>query len=153
MVNFGCQDEGGASSMAPDFSLRDLSGRMVSLKRLRGQVVVLDFWATWCPPCRMSIPELVKIQEKYRDKGLTILGISLDDPKMVPDRYIKAFKEKYQINYTILRYSEAVLEEYFGYNSPAIPTLFLIDDKGRLRDKLVGFIPGALEKSLLKLLK
>ena len=101
----------------------------------------------------MSIPELVKIQEKYRDKGLTILGISLDDPKMVPDRYIKAFKEKYQINYTILRYSEAVLEEYFGYNSPAIPTLFLIDDKGRLRDKLVGFIPGALEKSLLKLLK
>lgn len=144
----GCQKEVEADPRAPDFRLPDLSGQMKSLSEYRGNVVILDFWATWCPPCRMTIPELIKLQEKYRKKGLVILGISLDDPQYFANRYLLAFKEKFKINYTILRYKPEMVKEYFAIERPAIPTMFVIDRKGRIRDKLVGYQPGALEKSL-----
>ena len=72
--------------MAPDFSLPDLSGKTVSLEQFRGKVVLLDFWATWCPPCRMTIPLLINLQEQYGKKGLIILGVSIDDPRKVKDK-------------------------------------------------------------------
>jgi cytochrome c biogenesis protein CcmG/thiol:disulfide interchange protein DsbE len=144
----GCQREVEAGPKAPDFSLLDLSGQMKTLSDYRGKVVILDFWATWCPPCRMTIPELVRLQERYRDKGLVVLGISLDDPEQFSDQHLLAFKEKFEINYTILRFTPRVLQEYFAIERPAIPTMFVIDRKGKIRDRLVGYQPGALEKSL-----
>jgi peroxiredoxin len=144
----GCGSEGEAKGLAPDFSLNDLSGRSISLTQYRGQVTLVDFWATWCPPCRMSIPELVSLQEKYGQKGLVILGISLDSPQQVPDEYLRVFKSELQINYKILRYNQKVIESYFGNESPAIPTMFLIDRNGKIRKKFVGFRPGAIEESL-----
>ena len=143
-----CQKDVGADPTAPDFSLSDLSGHQVTLQQHRGRVVLLDFWATWCPPCRGAIPELVKIQEKYRDKGLVILGISMDDPKRVSDEYLKTFGEKFKINYLILRHNVKVVENYFGRQAPAIPTMFVIDREGRIRDKQEGFNAVALRKSL-----
>ena len=113
---------------------------------------MLDFWATWCPPCRGSIPELVSLQEKYDEKGLVILGISLDDPRTTPDRYLQAFKRKFRINYAVLRFTPGVISDYFKEETPSIPTMFIIDRKGQIRDRIVGFRPGKVEASLSKIL-
>jgi len=152
LFNFGCQKEVEADLTAPDFSLSDLSGHMASLEQHRGSVVLLDFWATWCPPCRMSIPEMIKLQEKFREKGLVIFGISMDDPQMVTDEQLRFFKEKVGINYSVLRVNRQVLQNYFGDEQISIPTMFVIDRDGKIRDKLVGFRPGALEKSVSEIL-
>ena len=152
LFNFGCQKEVEADSAAPDFSLSDLSGQMASLEQHRGSVILLDFWATWCPPCRMSIPEMVKLQEKFGEKGLVIIGISMDDPQMVTDEQLRVFKEKVGINYSVLRVNKQVLQDYFGNEQISIPTMFVIDRDGKIREKLVGFRPGALEKSVSEIL-
>ncbi len=137
---------------APDFTLKDLSGKDVSLKDFQGKVVLVDFWATWCPPCRNSIPELVGLQERYRDQGLVIIGISLDDPVKADDRFLIAFKKENRINYPILRGGGIfrVVEDYFGDEKLGIPTMYIIDRKGVIVDRHVGFIPGVLEDSLLR---
>ena len=101
----------------------------------------------------MSIPELIGFQEKYRDKGLVVLGISMDDPQHVTNRDLESFKKMAKLNYTILRYNRKVVEDYFLNEAPALPTMFLIDRKGKIRDKIVGFVPGALEKALKGFLK
>ena len=101
----------------------------------------------------MSIPELVKLQEKYRDKGLVILGISMDDPRRVTDKHPQAFKEKNRINYAILRFNMGVILDYFGREAPPIPTMFVIDREGKIINKLVGYRPGVLEKSMAGLLE
>ncbi len=148
----GCQKDGGKGIKAPDFSLSDLSGQKISLKQHRGSVVLLDFWATWCQPCRFTIPELGRLQKKYRDKGLIVLGISLDDPFQFTDDYLRAFKEKFGISYKVLRYERKVLEDYFQGEQIAIPTMFLIDREGRIREKIVGYKSGVLQQALIGLL-
>ena len=153
LFNFGCRNEVGAGSMAPEFSLPDLSGQMISLEEHRGSVVILDFWATWCPPCRKSIPELVKLQKKYAEAGLVILGVSMDNPRQVTDEKLQVFKKKNNINYIILRVNEKVINDYFKTPSVSIPTMFVIDREGKIRDKLVGFKPNAVEKSLNEVMK
>lgn len=149
----GCSKEVGAWSTAPDFALTDLAGNKISLKQFRGNIILLDFWATWCPPCRISIPELVNMQEKYRDRGVVILGISVDDPQMYDDNYLFAFKTHFKINYKILRGNGKVARDYFGAVKIALPTLFVIDREGKIVDKHVGFVPGIVEKSLQKILE
>ena len=149
----GCSKEVGAWSTAPDFTLTDLAGNKISLKQFRGNIILLDFWATWCPPCRISIPELVNLQEKYRDRGVVILGISVDDPRMNNDNYLFAFKAKFKINYKILRVNSKVARDYFGALKIALPTMFVINREGKIVDKHVGFVPGAVERSLQKILE
>jgi cytochrome c biogenesis protein CcmG/thiol:disulfide interchange protein DsbE len=150
---YGCDQEVEALQAAPDFTLRDLNGDNVSLKKYRGKIVLLDFWATWCPPCRLSIPELVELQKKYKDQGVIVLGISMDDPEMFPDTYILAFKEAFKMNYAILRADQKVAMDYFGTANMAIPTLFVINREGKLTDKIVGYAPGAVENSLKRVLE
>lgn len=101
----------------------------------------------------MSIPELVRLQEKYKDRGLVILGVSLDDPTEFTNEYIQAFQNKFNINYRILRFNMQVLKDYFGYETPTIPTMFVIDREGKVREKIVGFVPNAVEKSVAELLE
>ena len=153
VLTMGCQSKVAALQEAPDFSLKDVNGDTVTLSQFRGRIVVVDFWATWCPPCRMSIPELTELQKEFGNQGLVIIGISLDDPKQASDLFLKAFMEKFKMNYRVLRYDMAVMKNYFGSNSPAIPTMFLIDQEGKIREKIVGYRQGTLEKSLKKLLK
>jgi peroxiredoxin len=150
---YGCDKEVEALQAAPDFTLKSLNGDSVSLKKYRGKIVLLDFWATWCAPCRLSIPELVELQKKYRDQDVVVLGISMDDPQMFQDKYILAFKEKFKMNYTILRGDQKVAMDYFGAASMAIPTLFVINREGEIADKIVGYAPGAVERSLKKELR
>jgi cytochrome c biogenesis protein CcmG, thiol:disulfide interchange protein DsbE len=135
---------------APDFTLLDLSGKSVSLSQYLGKIVILDFWATWCPPCRMSIPELVQLQDKYKKKGLIVLGISVDSTDTKND-YLSAFKEKYKINYAVLRVDDKTIEKYFGRSEVSIPALFIVNREGMVVDMHSGYSPGAVEKSLIKI--
>lgn len=144
----GCTKAEDAGKAAPDFALEDLSGNTVNLSASKGRVVLLDFWATWCPPCLMSIPELVGLQHKYRDQGLEVIGISLDDPGEISNGDLLDFKKRLKINYKILRADWRVVEDYFGSESTSIPTLFVIDREGKIVEKHIGFSPGLLEKSL-----
>jgi cytochrome c biogenesis protein CcmG/thiol:disulfide interchange protein DsbE len=144
----GCQKEVEAGPLAPDFSLSDLSGQTVSLEQHRGSVVLLDFWATWCGPCRLTIPLLSKLHEQYKDKGLVILGVSVDDPQLIKDTDLLYYKKMSQIDYPLLRFNQKVMEDYFSGDQIAIPTMFVIDRNGRIRDKIVGFQPETLKKSL-----
>jgi cytochrome c biogenesis protein CcmG/thiol:disulfide interchange protein DsbE len=151
LLCFGCAKKENPGDVAPDFSLEDLSGNTVTLTASKGNIVLLDFWATWCPPCRMSIPELVELQKKYGDQGLVIMGISLDDPEEVSNGDLLDFKKQLHINYKILRADWKVMEDYFGSGSTSIPTLFLIDRTGKIVEKHVGFRPGMVEESLKEL--
>jgi len=137
---------------APNFKLEDISGKALSLEDVKGKIVLVDFWATWCGPCVMSIPELVDLQEKYKSKGVVVVGITVDDDKVSKGELL-AFKKKMRINYPILRANNKVYEDYFGRTSGfSIPTLFVIDREGKVRDRFVGFKPGAVEKSVQSLL-
>lgn len=150
----GCSKQGAAAKpSAPDFNLQDLAGNEVSLRQYKGKIVFLDFWATWCPPCRKSIPELVDVQEKYRDQGLIVLGISTDDPRKISDKSLLGFKKRYRVNYSILRADYGVTMDYFGARNMALPTLFVIDREGKVVDRIVGYAPGAAERSVKKLLE
>ena len=130
-----CSDDGrqGKGSKAPGFTLKDLSGKVVSLDDFRGKVVLVDFWATWCPPCRNSIPHLSAMYKNYREKGFEILGISLDQGS-VGD--VTAFVRGAGIEYPILIGTPEVAQKY-AVNP--IPASFIIDREGNLRDKIIGF--------------
>lgn len=121
---------------APDFTLQNLEGDKVNLSDYRGKVVFINFWATWCGPCRHEIPAFIELQKEYGEDKLAILGISLDqgDLSVVP-----AFAEEYGINYEVLYASAEVVGMYGGIRS--IPTTFIVDRDGNLRDGRVGF-PG-----------
>ena len=144
----GCEKEVQAGPLAPDFTLADISGKTVSLEQYRGSVVLLDFWATWCPPCRMTIPVLAGLQDRYKDKGLVILGISIDDPRQVNDNDLIYFKKMSAINYPLFRFTPQIMRDYFSGQQLSVPTIFVIDRNGRIHDKIVGFQPEALQKSL-----
>jgi peroxiredoxin len=148
----GCSTGEADTAEAPDFTLEDLRGNSVTLSDYRGKVVLLDFWATWCPPCRRSIPEMVDLQERYGEEGLVILGVSLDDPARASDEFLREFKDANRMNYTVLRGNQAVVADYFGDERFSIPTLFVVNRQGRIVDKHVGFRPGAVEESLKEVL-
>lgn len=117
---------------APDFSLIDLNGRQLSLADYRGKVVLLDFWATWCGPCRIEIPGFVELQERYRAQGLAVIGISMDDgPEPV-----REFYREYKMNYPVAMGDEKVSELFGGIFG--LPTTFLIGRDGRLYSKRTG---------------
>lgn len=149
----GCEKPAQAGPIAPDFSLSDISGQTISLEQYRGSVVLLDFWATWCGPCRMTIPVLIRLHNQYKDKGLVILGVSVDDPQLIKDADLLYYKKMTRIDYPLLRFNQKIMEDYFSGEQMAIPTMFVIDRNGRIRDKIVGFQPDVLEASLAALVK
>jgi thiol-disulfide isomerase/thioredoxin len=119
---------------APDLKMVDLSGNVNRISRLKGKKIMLDFWATWCPPCKESIPELIKLRAESKPSELAIFGLS-DEPV---DRLNK-FSKDAKINYPVIAYNESLPEPYNLVN--ALPTLFLIDTKGIIRDILIGYHP------------
>lgn len=142
----------GAEPKAPGFTLKDLYGKQVSLENYKGKIVLLDFWATWCMPCRMAVPELVKIQKNYRSKGLVILAISLDDKNNCDNRCLLDYKRKQKVNFKILRGDLKILVDYFGTTSISIPTSIIVNQQGQIVSAHKGYIPGLIEKEIKKLL-
>lgn len=129
---------------APDFTLPDINGENVKLSDLKGKVVALNFWATWCGPCRKEIPDFIELQNMYAQEGLQFVGIALDDGGV---SVIKPFAEKLKMNYPVLVGNEAVTTAYGGMN--AIPVTILIDKKGNMRGKFVGMRTKAVMESLI----
>ncbi len=122
--------------LPPSFELPDLSGNVVTLADYEGKVVVLDLWATWCPPCRVEIPFLVELYEEHKDVGLVVVGIGLDDGGA---KILKPFVEKNGITYPILVGNRDVGQ---AYQLQGIPTTFILDRNGRIAAKHVGFRPS-----------
>ena len=132
---------------APDFFLKDLNGNEVTLDDFKGKVLFVNFWATWCPPCREEIPGFVEAYAVYHEKGMEILGISLD--RQGAD-VVKKFAEKYEVNYPIALGTQQLVQDY--QPGQYIPTTIIIDREGKIRHRHVGYMDKTvLEKYFLEL--
>ncbi|HVF90474.1 MAG TPA: redoxin domain-containing protein [Blastocatellia bacterium] len=144
----GGDDDGGQASPfvgkeASDLSLKDMSGKRVELKSLRGKVVLLDFWATWCAPCREEMPHLEKLHRELKDKGLLVVGINTEDAKSA-----RSFMKKY--GYTFMTLIDGDGAAATSYKVDAIPTVFVIDKEGKITGHYIG---GRSEEDLREAIK
>ena len=130
---------------APDWQLKDVNGNPLKFSDFRGKVVVLDFWATWCPPCRAEIPGLVAIHKKYADQGLSVIGVSVDQQGPA---VVKPFMQRFSINYPVVMGNEKVLSDYGGIS--AIPTTFVIDREGNVVASHEGYTDQATFESEIR---
>ena len=122
-----------AFDQAPEFTLNDLNGSPVSLSKFRGKVIYVDFWATWCGPCRQSFPWMQQMNEKYHDLGLEIIAISLDGKKEVINRFLR----QTPVSFTILRDRRS--EVASKYQVKVMPSSYLIDRDGNFYFRHAGF--------------
>jgi thiol-disulfide isomerase/thioredoxin len=137
----------GVLSNSKAFSLLDMDGKLVSLADYKGKVVFVNFWATWCGPCRQEIPDLIELYKEYKDKGFEILGVSMDDGGAA---VVKPFADQLKINYKILLNGNKVAG---AYGVTGIPATFVVDRQGNIRNTLIGIRPKpALEAEIKSLL-
>ena len=129
-----------------DFTIRDLDGRTISSAALRGKVTVINFWATWCGPCRAEIPDLVALQEKYKDT-LQVIGISQDE---APPEVVKRFTADHKINYPVVMMT-AELEKLFP-GVVALPTSYVLDRDARIVQKHVGMLRSETTEAEVRVL-
>jgi thiol-disulfide isomerase/thioredoxin len=140
--------EASPSITASAWELKDVEGKTVRSSDFAGKVVVLDFWATWCPPCRAEIPGFVELQKQYGDKGLVIVGVSLDQqgPEVVTP-----FMKQFSMNYPVVMGDAKIVQAFGGISG--IPTTFVIDRSGKIVSGRVGFAPKeTFEKEIVPLL-
>jgi peroxiredoxin len=130
----------------PDFTLKDLQGNTVTSEQFRGKILLVDFWATWCAPCKQEMPGFEKLHKRFHEKGLEVIGIALDpDPQQVAK-----FARSLGVSYTILLGDSEVLQKW---KILGIPTTFIIDRSGVILKQVVGFeYEEVFEKSLEELL-
>ena len=133
---------------AAAFNLKDSDGRTVSLADYKGKVVLLNFWATWCGPCKIEIPWFADFEQKYKDRGFAVLGVAMDDEGW---EVVKPYVAKNKINYRILLGNDDVASKYGGVDS--LPTTFIIDQDGRIVSTHVGLVSKSdYEDEIVKLL-
>ena len=130
---------------APDFSLKDMDGKTYNLSDYRGKVVMLNFWATWCPPCVKEIPEYVELQGEYGAQGVQFIGIPLDDEGVAK---VRPWLAKHPVTYPILLPDTKVVGTYGDLSS--IPVTFIIDRKGMIRESFVGIRQKPVVVEMLK---
>jgi cytochrome c biogenesis protein CcmG/thiol:disulfide interchange protein DsbE len=132
--------------MAPDFTLQDAGGVSLKLSDYKGKVVLLDFWATWCHGCKTEIPWYIDFQTKYKNRGLQVLGVSMDD-NWTP---VRPFLAEHNVNYPVAVGDDEVAKLY---KVQILPVTLLIDKKGRIADSHVGVVDrAAFEKEIQALL-
>ncbi len=125
---------------APDFTLQTLDGESVSLSDYRGKLVMINFWASWCPPCNSEMPDLQSYYEQHKDEDFIILGVNYQD---TPDK-VQAFVEKYSVTFPILLDSDGRVADLFGVQG--LPTSFFVDKEGNV----LGYQPGPVTKEMLE---
>jgi peroxiredoxin len=119
-----------------DFIVKDMNGKDVALNAYKGQVVLLDFWATWCPPCRKEIPGFVELYNTYRSKGFIVLGVSMDDTLSDVKKFVKNFKMNYPV---LIGHEREDLQLAFA-PMPGFPTSFVIGRDGKICSRHTGFV-------------
>jgi thiol-disulfide isomerase/thioredoxin len=144
--------ESGNLKPAPDLNLTDVNGKNFKLSDYRGKVVILNFWAVWCPPCQIEIPHLVSLYDKYKNNGLVILGIALGSGN---EKKIKEKAKELAINYPVVNGDECPSVRKNFYEVRAIPNSYIINQEGNFFKNYVGFsetTPIELEKDIKTLL-
>jgi len=137
-----------ANRMAPDFTLPRLDGQDLRLSAYRGKLVLLDFWASWCAPCREETPHLIDLQNKYGDRGLQIIGVSMDDS---PDP-ARVFYQQFHMNYPVVMGNAKTGELYGGVLG--LPIAFLVRRDGRIYAKHIGATdPSVFDREIATLLQ
>ena len=131
--------------LAPQWKLQSVEGKSVSFGDFMGKVVILDFWATWCGPCRQEIPGLIDLQKKYQTQGLAVVGISLDGGDA---EVVKAFVTKMGMNYAVLLGDDKVQQAFGGVD--AIPVTFVIDRRGHIEKKFIGLVEKKQLETVVK---
>lgn len=136
------------SKKAPDFSLKTADGKTLTLSELKGKVVLVNFWATWCGPCRAEIPGFEEVYKKYRSGGFEIVGVSLDRGGW---KDVNPFLKKFPVSYPIVIGDGKLVEAYGNFD--AIPTTFLVDKSGAIVKRHIGYLSKEdLEKEIKPLL-
>ncbi len=115
-----------------NFKLKNLNGKTVSLESFRGKVVFLNFWATWCPPCRAEIPSMIELYNKLKTKGLEIVGVDLQEDRETVEKFVK----QYGMNYTVLLDTTGQVGQIYGARS--IPTTYIVDRNGNILARTIG---------------
>lgn len=141
-----CTKEKPSSALAPDFTLMTLDGKEITLSHLKGKVVLLDFWATWCAPCRESIPHLIQLYQGYRENGFEVIGLNMDKGD---EGVVRRFTESMKISYPIVIVPEEVVR---NYGVTAIPTTFFIDKEGKIRERIMGFNSAIAQQMTTKII-
>ncbi|MEM7828337.1 MAG: TlpA disulfide reductase family protein [Candidatus Aenigmatarchaeota archaeon] len=134
---------------APDFSLKDLDGKEYKLSQFRGKVVFLNFWATWCPPCRSEIPSMNALNERLKGDSFVMMGVSIDRDS--PEN-IKNFSKEFGVNFLILHDRDGKVA-YKRYGITGVPETFIIDKKGVLVKKIIGAIDWSNEEVIKEIVK
>lgn len=130
---------------APDYRLQTLDGRELTSASLRGKVVVVDFWATWCPPCIEEIPGYIELEKKHGPEGLVIIGVSMD--RRGP-AHVRQFAQRMGITYALVMGNDEIADAFGGFD--ALPTTLLIDREGRIRHRKVGAMHHDEYEKLIK---
>ena len=125
---------------APDFALKDSNGQTVHLSDYKGKVVLLDFWATWCGPCKIEIPWFMEFEQQFKDRGFAVLGVSMDEDGWT---VVKPYIQNMKINYRIVLGNEQVSDLYGGLDS--LPTTLLLDRQGKIASIHIGLGDGGKE--------
>ena len=138
-------EEPNEGALAPDFSLTSTEGKTIKLSSFRGRVVIIDFWATWCPPCKAEIPDFIKLYSDYKSDGFQMIGISLDQGGL---KDVVPFMKDHGMNYPVVLGTEEVVSAYGGIRG--IPTTFVIDKKGYVREAFEGYRSASTFENLVK---
>ena len=146
-IKISTNKETAVSSVRPLFKLKDLEGKTRDIKEWDGRVLLINFWATWCPPCRREIPAFIELQEKYKDKGFTIIGIALDEKQAVID-----YSDPMGVNYPLLMAEQEgiTLTKAYGNRLGSLPFSVIVDRKGNITQRKRTELTFAQVEAMIK---